>query len=282
MKVMILVKATQDSENGVPPSPELMQTMGAFNDELIAAGIMKDGEGLKPSSAGARVRFSGADRVVTDGPFAETKELIAGYWIWEVQSLDEAKEWVKRCPNPMIGDSDIEIRPLYEPADYAEWDPTGELEKQDQTQRNAVAGQGSSLRTYLFFGGRCEEALDFYREHLGAQVEFLMRFNESPDPLPEGMLKSGFEAKIMHAEFKVGDVRLMASDGCDEASSFSGFRLALSAKEVADAERLFNALASGGTIEMPMTKTFWSPSYGQVTDRFGVPWMVMADGPEVQ
>ncbi len=118
MKVMVLVKATADSEAGVMPPAQLLADMGRFNEALIQAGVMLAGEGLKPSREGKRVRFSGKSRVVTDGPFAETKELLAGYWLWEVKSIDEAVEWVKKCPNPMLTDSDIEIRPVYAPEDF--------------------------------------------------------------------------------------------------------------------------------------------------------------------
>jgi hypothetical protein len=120
MKVMVLVKATQDSETGAMPSEQLLTKMGQYNEELVKAGIMLAGEGLHPSSKGARVRFSGTNRTVTDGPFAETKELVAGYWLWQVNSMEEAIEWVKRCPNPMPGDSEIEIRPVFAPEDFGE------------------------------------------------------------------------------------------------------------------------------------------------------------------
>ena len=120
MKVMVFVKATKDSEAGVLPDPEMLTAMGKFNEELAAAGLIKMADGLKPSSYGARVHFSGKDRFVTDGPFAETKELIAGFWIWEVASLDEAIAWAKRCPNPHDEDCHVEIRPFYEMEDFAE------------------------------------------------------------------------------------------------------------------------------------------------------------------
>lgn len=134
MKVMVLVKATPSSEAGTMPSEELMAAMGNFNEELVKAGIMKAGDGLKPSSEAVRVHFSGSKRIVTDGPFTETKELIAGFWIWEVKSMEEAIEWVKRCPNPMMEDSDIDIRPIYEMEDFGE-EFTPELRKQEERLR---------------------------------------------------------------------------------------------------------------------------------------------------
>jgi hypothetical protein len=117
---MVFVKATQDSEAGVMPTRELLTAMGEFNASLIKAGILLAAEGLKPSRQGKRVRFSGKTRTVIDGPFAETKELVAGFWIWQVRSIEEAVEWVKRCPNPMLTDSDIEIRPVFGPEDFGE------------------------------------------------------------------------------------------------------------------------------------------------------------------
>lgn len=140
MRFMVIVKATEDSENGVMPSEELLAAMGRYNEELVAAGIMKAGEGLHPSSRGVRVRFSGADRSVIDGPFAETKELIAGFWLWEVASLAECVEWVKRCPNPMPGDSEIEIRQVFEAEDFgAEFTP--ELREQEERLRARMAAE---------------------------------------------------------------------------------------------------------------------------------------------
>ncbi len=135
MRVMVMVKATKDSEAGVMPSQELLAAMGKYNAELVKAGILLAGEGLKPSSQGKRVRFSGNGRSVTDGPFAETKELVAGFWLWQVKSMDEAVEWLKRCPNPMPGDSDVEIRPVFEMEDFGA-ELTAEMRTTEQRQRN--------------------------------------------------------------------------------------------------------------------------------------------------
>lgn len=138
MRVMVMVKATADSEAGAMPSEQLLTEMGKYNEELVKAGVMLAGEGLHPSAKGKRVRFAGANRSVTDGPFAETKELVAGYWMWQVGSIDEAVEWVKRCPNPMPGvESEIEIRPVFEAADFgAEFTP--ELQEQEARLRAQI------------------------------------------------------------------------------------------------------------------------------------------------
>jgi hypothetical protein len=137
MRFMIIVKATKESEAGVMPSEKLLSEMGKFNEELVNAGIMLAGEGLQPSSKGVRVKFSGTSRTVIDGPFAETKELIAGFWLWKVKSKEEAIEWVKRCPNPMPGESEIEIRQVFEAEDFgAEFTP--ELREQEERLRATI------------------------------------------------------------------------------------------------------------------------------------------------
>ena len=138
MRFIVMVKATKDSEAGVMPSEEMLTAMGKFNEELARAGIMLAGEGLQPSSKGARVRFNGKNRTVIDGPFAETKELVAGFWIWQCKSKEEAIEWVKRCPNPMPGESEIEIRQVFEAEDFGD-EFTPELREQEERIRQQVA-----------------------------------------------------------------------------------------------------------------------------------------------
>ncbi len=139
MRVMVMVKASPESEAGRMPSRELLTAMGNFNEELVKAGVMLAGEGLHPTSRGKRVRFSGTKRTVVDGPFTETKELVAGFWLWQVKSMEEAVEWVKRCPNPMEGDSEIEIRQVFEAEDFGA-ELTPELRAQEERLR-AKAGQ---------------------------------------------------------------------------------------------------------------------------------------------
>ena len=139
MRFMIIVKATPDSEAGVMPDEKLLAAMGKYNEELVNAGVMMAGEGLHPSAKGAKVRFSGSRRTVVDGPFAEAKELIAGFWIFNVKSLEEAVDWVKRCPNPMMGDSEIEIRQIFEAEDFGA-ELTPELREQEERLRERIAG----------------------------------------------------------------------------------------------------------------------------------------------
>jgi PhnB protein len=134
------------------------------------------------------------------------------------------------------------------------------------------------VQVYLFFSGRCDEALEFYKKAIGAELEMLMRYDESPDPAPPGMIPPGFEKKVMHCSFRVGQTTVMASDGCEAESKFSGFTLSITAENEAVANQFFNGLSEGGQVTMPLTKTFWSPCFGMLKDKFGVDWMVMVPG----
>jgi len=135
-----------------------------------------------------------------------------------------------------------------------------------------------AVQPYLTFGGRCEEAINFYRTALGAQVEMMMRFSESPQPPPKEVMAPGFENKICHSSFRIGESKIMASDGCHPGGKFEGFSLSLVVDSEADADKAFNALSEGGQVKMPLSKTFWSPRFGMVQDKFGIDWMVMATG----
>jgi hypothetical protein len=141
MRVMVLIKANEESEAGELPSEQLLTEMGRFNEELVAAGVMLDGDGLHPSSEGVRVRFSGAERTTIDGPFAETKELLAGYWLWQVDSIEDAVEWVKRMPNPTGAEGEVEIRPVFEPDDFGD-NLTPELREQEARLRERLESAG--------------------------------------------------------------------------------------------------------------------------------------------
>lgn len=189
--------------------------------------------------------------------------------------MEEAIEWLKKCPNPMPEESEIEIRPLFEADDFGEAF-TPELRGQEELVWARASLQRATVQPYIFFGGRCEEALQYYQNTLDAKVVTVMRYHESPEPVPDGRLAPGFENKIMHSEIKIGTMSIMGSDGCSEAdANFSGFRLVLAVPNVEAAELAFHALSHGGQVDMPLMETFWSPRFGMLTDKIGVGWMVM-------
>jgi uncharacterized glyoxalase superfamily protein PhnB len=270
MRFMIIVRATKDSEAGVMPSEELLTAMGKYNEELVKAGIMQAGEGLHPSSKGARVRFSGKQRIVIDGPFAETKELIAGFWIWQVKSRDEAIEWVKRCPNPMPGDSDIEIRQIFEAEDFGK-QLTPELREQEQRLANQIEAQKvkpipdgmHTVTPHLICKGAAD-AIEFYKKAFGAVEEGRL-------PGPNGLL--------MHAIVRIAGSPVMLVDempqwGALGPNSLKGSPVTIHLY-VPDADAFFaKAVAAGAKVKMPLEDQFWGDRYGKLEDPFGHHWSV--------
>jgi len=190
-------------------------------------------------------------------PFVTTHRLPCGYRLNSVfnRRVDEVF-WVRTCADRQMASS-------FSSSDSKDTKPF------------LMSSPAQTITPYLFFGGRCEEAIQFYQSAVGAEVEMMMKFNESPQPMPPGMLPAGFEEKVMHATFRVGETRIMASDGCSEGSTFGGFSLALNVATITEADQAFAALAEGGKVTMPQTETFWSPRYGMLEDRFGIGWMVM-------
>jgi uncharacterized glyoxalase superfamily protein PhnB len=267
MKFMILVKATADSEAGVMPTQELLTAMGAYNEALVKAGIMQAGEGLHPSSKGARVRFSGNERTVVDGPFAETKELVAGFWMWKVKSRAEAIEWVKRCPNPMLTDSEIEIRQVFEAEDFgAEFTP--ELREQEdrlRAQINAVppVPPVRGAIPYLTIKG-ASDAIGFYQKVFGAEVVVRL---DAPDGTP------------MHVEMKVGPAHFMLTEERPQFGALGPLTIGGSASTATlyfpDVDPVFAAaVAAGAKSGMPLMDQFWGDRTGSITDPFGHQWML--------
>jgi PhnB protein len=282
MRFMAIVKANRDWEAGVMPSTESLAAMDKFNEELVKAGVMLASEGLYPSSRGVRIRFRDRQRTVIDGPFAQTEELIAGFWLLQVRSKEEAIEWLKRAP--FNGGEEVELRPVFEAEVLAAALSVAlpaEEERRPAQAANPPATKIANkdarpIQAYLFFEGRCEEALGYYRDALGAEIKVLMRCCDSPQPWPAGTLPTGSENKVMHAEFRIGGTTLLASDGfCSGDAGFHGFSLSLPAADGTEAKRLFEALADGGAVSMPLRPTFFATSFGMVTDRFGIDWMVV-------
>jgi uncharacterized glyoxalase superfamily protein PhnB len=277
MRFMVMIKANADTEAGAMPSEQLLAEMGRFNEELVKAGVMLAGEGLHASSKGARVTFSGKKRSVVDGPFAETKELIAGYWIWQVRSKEEAIEWVKRCPNPLEGESEIEIRQLFEAEDFGE-QFTPELREQEERLRAQIASQAAAggakpkvepvpaargATPYLVIKG-ATDALAYYQRTFGAELLFRM---DTPD------------GKLMHAEMTVGPARFMLTEEQPQYGALSPLTLGGSSStailHVPDVDATFaRATSSGSTVTMPLADQFWGDRSGAITDPFGHKWMI--------
>jgi uncharacterized glyoxalase superfamily protein PhnB len=275
MRFMILIKADKNSEAGVMPDTKLLEAMGQFNEELVKAGVMQAGEGLQPSSKGARVRFQGRERSVVDGPFTGDKGLIAGFWIWKLNSLDEAIAWVKRCPNPMGESSEIEIRQVFEAEDFgAEFTP--ELREQEDRLRAQIdatqAKPGAAVNPvppatgstpYLVIKN-AKDAIAWYQKVFGAQVVMQM---DAPD------------GKTMHAELKVGSAQFMLTEERPEHQALSPLTLGGSSTSallyVPDTDSIVNqAVAAGARITMPVADQFWGDRSGHLIDPFGHQWFI--------
>jgi uncharacterized glyoxalase superfamily protein PhnB len=276
MRFMILIKANRNTEADEMPSEQLLTEMGNFNEALQKAGVLVSGEGLQPSSKGARVRFSGQKRTVIDGPFAETKELIAGFWIWQVKSKDEAIEWVKRCPNPTGEESEIEIRQVFELDDFGP-ELTPELRAQEervfaQSRSPAAGGQPGAVPPvpeprgaipYLIVKG-ASDAIGFYQRVFGAEV--VMRLDA-----PDGLL--------MHAELKVGPAHFMLTEERPQHQALSPLSLGGTGSQavlyVPDADAVVDrAVQAGATVTMPVADQFWGDRSGCINDPFGHAWFV--------
>lgn len=267
MRFMVLIKADKNSEAGQMPSEQLLTEMGNFNEALVKAGVLLSGEGLHPSSKGARVRFSGTERSVIDGPFAETKELVAGFWIWQVKSREEAIEWAKRCPTPMGENSEIELRQIFEAEDFgAEYTP--ELRAQEDRLRAELAAvepvpESRGAIPYLVIRGAAD-AIGFYQQVLGASVVFRL---DAPD------------GKVMHAELSVGPARFMLTEERPEYQALSPLSVGGTGSSVVayvpdvDAA-MARAIAAGATLVMPVADQFWGDRSGSITDPFGHQWMI--------
>lgn len=282
MRFMVLIKATAETEAGQMPSEQLLAEMGRFNDELVRAGVMQAGEGLHPSSRGARVLFDGERRTVIDGPFTETPSLIAGYWIWQVGSRAEALAWARRIPNPTGVRGEVELRPIFEAEDFGEA-LTPALRAQEDRQRAALAAQGGAqggalspvppargATPYLVVRG-AGDAIAWYQRALGASAGVRL---DAPD------------GSVVHAELAVGEAQFMLSEERPEYGSKGPLTLGGTPVTlvvyVPDADAAFAAaLAAGATPVMPVADQFWGDRAGCFTDPFGHAWFVNTRREEV-
>jgi PhnB protein len=287
MRVMVIRRADPATEAGEAPAEELLVAMAKYNEELVDAGAMLDGAGLKPSSHGALVRFREGRPTVVDGPFTEAKELVAGYTMLQVDSLEDAISWAKRWPAfGQEANVELELRPLFEISDFAEGEGT-ELHSRLAERMQAGAGTTSSeggaagasgdvappaaVVPYLTFDGTCAEAFRFYRDRLGGQLQ-LKTHGESPIA---GEVPPDWHDRILHARLDWGAGVLMGSDTPPgQSRPASGFSVSLQYDEPGTAERVFAALGEGGSVTMPLQQTFWATRFGMLTDRYGIGWMV--------
>lgn len=274
MRFMIIRKADADTEAEVMPSEELLDAMGRYNDRLVNAGIMVDGAGLKPSSYGARIRFSGGKPVVTDGPFTETRELLAGFTVIDVESREAAIEWARQWP-PLDGDGEVELelRQFFEMDEFTPGEALDRISAQFERMQRQPAG----VCPYLFFPGTCREAMETYADCLGGTIEAMMTHGETP---AAGDVPDHWREKIIHANIRVGRWQLMASDAPPgHYERPQGFSVQIAMDDPQRAEQAFNRLADGGEIRMPFQETFWAHRFGMLVDRFGMPWMINCETP---
>jgi uncharacterized glyoxalase superfamily protein PhnB len=251
---MVIVKADADTEAGKPPSPELIAAMGQYNEQLVRAGVLLAGEGLMPSSKGARVRFSGSRRTVIDGPFTETKELVAGFWLWQVKSKEEAIEWVRRCPNPLASDTELEIREVSENCG---------VEARPAKKAVEAVPESRGATPYLVVKG-ASDAIAFYQRVFGADLLFRL-----DDP----------SGAVMHAELRVGPAHFMVTEERPQHGALGPLTLGGSGSSatlyVPDADAVVErAVKAGAKVVMPVQDQFWGDRCGNIVDPFGHLWFV--------
>ena len=277
MKFMIMRKADANTEAEVMPTQAELAAMGHYNQQMVNDGVFVDGMGLKASRYGARIDFRDGQPVVTDGPFTETRELLAGFTLFEAASQAEAIERVKQWPT-LDGDGNVslELRQLFELEDFESGDGL-------EVHRNLDARlerQPTNISTLICFNGRCAEAMRFYADVLGGEIEMLMTYGESP---MAGDVEEGWREKVLHGRIAIGKLKLMGCDvEPDRYQKPQGFHVQVSYPDVKRTRAAFDGLADQGTIDMPFNETFWSKGFGLVTDRFGIAWMVNCDAPAAQ
>ncbi|MEX2335294.1 MAG: YciI family protein [Pseudohongiella sp.] len=275
MKVMIMRKADTDTEKGVMPSDDMLQAMADYNEEMLNAGVMIDGTGLKPTSTGVRVQFKSGEPMVIDGPFAETKELLAGFTMINVTSMDEAIAWAKKWPRmDSDGNVTLELRILYEMEDFID----GEGIEKHKRSAARLARQPTSMSTHLSFNGNCREAMSFYADVLSGEVTFMLPYADTP---MKDETDADWQDKIIHAEINLGGRVLMGADAPPAMyEKPTGTSVQLYYDDVAIAKEVFDALLVGGSVYMPFAETFWAKGFGMLTDKYGIHWMINAGSPD--
>ncbi len=275
MKFLIIRRADADTEAGVMPSQDLLQAMGEYNTRMVDAGVFVDGMGLQASKKGARVDFHGGKPVVTDGPFAETKELIAGFSVIEAACLQEAIEWARQWPpEDAGGEASLEIRQVFGMEDF---EPGDGLAVHEQLQAR-MNRQPERMNYYLNFNGDCAKAMHFYADVLGGEISMMRTWGDMPateQRSEECSVPDEMDEKIMHAQLDVSGLMVM---GCDVPPGTyqapQGMFIQLDLDSADKAEQLFSALSEKGRVIMPMETSFFAERFGMLVDRFSIPWMI--------
>lgn len=265
MKYMMMRKADKDTERGVLPSQEILRAMADYNERMMQAGVFVSGNGLRPTSEGCRIQFHNGEPLVTTGPFDQTAELLAGYSILEVDSLEDAIAWAKQWPTEDTGgNTTLELRRYFTMEDF---DPGSGLDKHKALSRLPL-----EMNVHVGFPGTCREAMTFYQEVTGGNLEALVTYGETP--AAEGV-PADWHAKIVHASLNLRGRRLMGADTAGDCyQAPMGAQVHLEYDDPEQAERVFSQLAQGGSVMMPFEQTFWANRFGMTTDRFGVQWMI--------
>lgn len=267
MHYIIIRKADAATERGERPSNDVLSAMADYNNHLLKAGVFVSGQGLRPSSEGCRLHIQPEDVVLSDGPFTESKELIAGFTVIKANSLEEARAWASQWPKEDAG-AQLEVRRFFELSDF---EPGSGLAKHQkmaaQMERLPV-----SMASYLNFPGTCRQAMQHYAELLGGEIELLLPFKDSP---MAGDVPADWQDNIMHARLNIGGRILMGSDATPgQYQAPQGISVQLEFDTVAKAQALFQALAQSGQVLMPFGPTFWAKGFGMLTDRFGIGWII--------
>lgn len=265
MKYMLMRKADADTEKGLLPSQEILQAMADYNEQMMQAGVFVSGNGIRPSSEGCRVEFRDGEPRIIQGPFQNTEELLAGYSILEVQSLEEAIAWAKQWPREdASGDVTLELRRYFTMDDF---EPGRGLEKHKELSRLPL-----EMNLHVGFPGTCREAMSFYQEVTGGNLEAIITYGETPaaDQVP-----AEWHDRVAHASLNLRGRRLMGADAAGDCyQAPAGAQVHLEYDDPEQAEWVFSQFAKDGTIIMPFEQTFWANRFGMTKDRFGVQWMV--------
>lgn len=274
MRFMIIRKADNNTEAGILPTQSELEAMGQFNQKMVQDGVFLDGMGLKPTRFGVRIDFHNGQPVISEGPFTETKELLAGFTLFEAESLTAAIERVKHWPvEDGNGNASLELRQVYELEDFLD----GEGLAVHKAMAARLSKQPATLCPYLNFMGNCAEAMHYYAEVLGGEIQMMMTYGESP---MAGDVGEDSADKIIHAGLLVGKQMIMGADVTPACSQQTGCTtVQISFADTQAARRAFDALADQGTVVMPFQETFFSKGFGMLKDRFGTSWMVNCDTP---